>query len=415
MAFSELSKTFKRIRVYLRDYYVYGFKHTREYNEKSSRSHSYERKRLESWLKDYMTFRDDREGRITFLSVDSRQIPRNPLYQAFRTRSFTDLFITLHFHVLDMLDTLGPLSMNRIMDCLYDRLGTFPSAKYPDSTTVGKKLNEYVQLGLLSREKHGKEYVYSIHRDSVPLNKWNEAAAFFSEVAPLGVIGSYVLDRIPQAFSRFRFKHHYILNTLDSEIICTILTAMQQRKSVIFPGHGTNTGKDLNVLPLKLYIGTQTGRQYMLAWVPATDDFHFYRTDLMDEARIGTEKEAFAIPDGLEERLKNFCAHVWGVSGNDLLQTTHIEMTVLVRAGEAFIVERLQREKRCGKVVQVDETRWRFTADVYDVREMIPWLRTFIGRIADLQCSDERVIREFWDGVADMATLYGEEEEHAVP
>ena len=38
MAYSELIKDFKRIRAYLRDFYVYGFKVRSEFLEKSSRS-----------------------------------------------------------------------------------------------------------------------------------------------------------------------------------------------------------------------------------------------------------------------------------------------------------------------------------------------------------------------------------------
>ena len=45
--------------------------------------------------------------------------------------------------------------------------------------------------------------------------------------------------------------------------------------------------------------------------------------------------------------------------------------------GEEHVVRRLNREKRCGTVVKIDDTHWRFSADVYDAREMLPWLRTF--------------------------------------
>ena len=38
MAYSELIKSFGRIRVYLRSFYVYGFRHRDEFTEKSARS-----------------------------------------------------------------------------------------------------------------------------------------------------------------------------------------------------------------------------------------------------------------------------------------------------------------------------------------------------------------------------------------
>lgn len=95
MAYSELIKKFNRIRSYIRSFYVYGFLHRNEYEPKSTRSYDNERRRIESWLGEYMTFGRDPEGRRFFISVDSRIITHNPLYNAFRTKSFTDKDITL--------------------------------------------------------------------------------------------------------------------------------------------------------------------------------------------------------------------------------------------------------------------------------------------------------------------------------
>lgn len=43
-----------------------------------------EYRRVESWLGDFMRFRQTPDGRNEFLSVDSRSIPANPLYNAFK-------------------------------------------------------------------------------------------------------------------------------------------------------------------------------------------------------------------------------------------------------------------------------------------------------------------------------------------
>ena len=77
MAYSELIKNFGRIRAYLRSFYVHGFRHRDEYTAKSARSYDNERRRIESWLGDYMSFGQDESGRRVFLSVDSRAIPEN--------------------------------------------------------------------------------------------------------------------------------------------------------------------------------------------------------------------------------------------------------------------------------------------------------------------------------------------------
>ena len=94
MAYSELIKNFNKIRDYMRDFYVYGFKSRDDYTKKSARSYDDEKRRIESWLGDYMKFHQTADGKNVFLSIDSRVTRHNPLYKAWKTKSFTDGDIT---------------------------------------------------------------------------------------------------------------------------------------------------------------------------------------------------------------------------------------------------------------------------------------------------------------------------------
>ena len=172
MAYSELIKNFSRIRGYMRSFYVYGFRHRNEYDEKSTRGYDNERRRIESWLGDYMSFGQDADGKRTFLSVDSRAADHNPLYRAFKAKSFTDRDIMLHFHLLDILENTEGLSITEITEELAERLNEFDSDEIPDESTIRKKLQEYVELGLLRKEKRGRETVYSVSVDGVNLESW---------------------------------------------------------------------------------------------------------------------------------------------------------------------------------------------------------------------------------------------------
>ena len=51
--FQELIKNFDRIRDYMRQFFVYGYKSRSDYGEKSSRTYDNERRRIESWLSGY--------------------------------------------------------------------------------------------------------------------------------------------------------------------------------------------------------------------------------------------------------------------------------------------------------------------------------------------------------------------------
>ena len=72
MAYNELIKNFNKVRDYMRDFYIYGFKSREAYTRKSTRSYDDEKRRIESWLGEYMKFRQDADGKKVFLSIDSR-------------------------------------------------------------------------------------------------------------------------------------------------------------------------------------------------------------------------------------------------------------------------------------------------------------------------------------------------------
>ena len=106
MAYSELIKNFNKIRDYMRDFYVYGFKSRDDYTKKSARSYDDEKRRIESWLGNYMKFHQTADGKKVFLAA-------------------------------------------------------FEHARVFDISTIRKKLNEYVKEGLLVRRKSGKTMLYS--------------------------------------------------------------------------------------------------------------------------------------------------------------------------------------------------------------------------------------------------------------
>lgn len=182
MAYSELIKRFDRIRDYMRQFYVYGFKSRNEYTGKSARSYDNERRRVESWLGDFMRFRQTADGKTVFLSVDSRSIPGNPLYNAFKAKSFTAGDVTFHFYILDLLQGGEAFTAQEILDLFCENyLCHFESDWQPDLSTIRKKLKEYVSLGILKAEKRGRESFYSREEDTVTLSRWADTIAFFSE------------------------------------------------------------------------------------------------------------------------------------------------------------------------------------------------------------------------------------------
>lgn len=407
MAYSELVKNFNRIRDYMREFYVYGFKSRDEYTRKSARSYDDERRRLESWLGDYMRFRQTAEGKNVFISIDSRVSGHNPLYKAWKTKSFTDGDITLHFLIFDILSSPEiSLTIGQITEQIDEYLSTFSEAKMFDESTVRKKLKEYTSEGLLVAEKKGKIVCYRRSEEiSLPDA---DVLDYFSEVLPCGVIGSFLLDKVDSHEKHFAFKHHYITGAMDSEVLYTLFVAIREKRSITL--ETINREKDRitenHVVPLKVMISVQNGRQYLMAYAPRFKRVTSFRTDNIISVKPDEVSERF---DELQKKLEGMLIHTWGVSTQSRFgdRMEHVEFTVRYADNEQHIRKRLEREKRCGTVEHLDNNTSRFSADVFDASEMIPWIRTFICRITDIHFSNTELEKQFKADIKEMYALYG--------
>lgn len=96
--YSELIKNFEKIRDYVREFYIFGF-HTREnYNKKSKRTYDNEKRRIESWLSDHIHTELIGHKKKVSVKIDSSHMYENPLYRCYKSKSYTDNDIRLHFN-----------------------------------------------------------------------------------------------------------------------------------------------------------------------------------------------------------------------------------------------------------------------------------------------------------------------------
>lgn len=410
MAYSELIKNFNRIRDYMREFYVYGFKSREEFTGKSARTYDDERRRIESWLGDYMQFRQTPDGKNVFLSIDSRVSGHNPLYKAWKTKSFTDGDITLHFILMDILAPAGrTLSVSEIMEEIDCYLSGFSLPRLFDESTVRKKLREYAAQEILITEKRGRTLYYRRAEEIVPYGA--DTLDFFSETAPCGVIGSFLLDREEDGGMHFAFKHHYITAAMDSEIVCRLFLAMREKRAVVLETvnrYREGVFKRLAV-PLCIMASVQSGRQYLMAYSVKSNRITSFRMDHIISVKPGDVCERFG---ELRGKLEGMRPHMWGVStqSRSRQRMQHVEFAVCYDEDEPYIYQRLEREKRCGTVEKLDEHTSRFSADVFDASELIPWIRTFIGRITEIHFSDSQLEEQFQADIREMYKIYAIED-----
>ena len=418
MAYQELIKNFAGIRDYMREFVVYGFKSREEYTGKSGRTYDDSRRRIESWLGEHMHVQRTPDGKTVSLSIDTRVTGQDPLFRAWKSASFTDGDITLHFLLLDVLAD-GPMTLQEITDAVDERLAGFGEPMLFDTSTVRKKLREYTNIGLLRTEKQGKKIVWQLAPE-LKLAGWQDALDYFTEAAPLGVIGSYLTDRLAAHKPVFAFKHHCIAHTLDSAVLYVLFEAMQKQTEVTLrclSRHSRNREPVLlTVVPLRIFVSAQSGRQYCMAYNRQLKRIHSYRLDYILEADPGEAAADFAF---LREKLDRMQMHMWGVSpasdDHPYSQTPEeVTFTVAIGDEEEYIYTRLEREKRCGTVERLDAHTARFCAQVWDSNELVPWIRTFLCRITSIHFSNPAVDRRVREDIAAMNRLYGLEDDDAL-
>ena len=409
--YSELIKNFERIRAYMREFYVYGIKSREDYKSKSARTYDDERRRMESWLGEYMSYIRTPEGKNVFISIDSRSSDHNPLYKAWKAKSFTDGDITMHFIIFDILHAPDieyslPELVN-IIDEVY--LSCFDAPMVFDESTLRKKLKEYIDLGIIRSRKVGKRMLYSRTPDDVTMPS-PDTLGFYSEIAPCGVIGSFLLDRCEHDEHPFDFKHHYITGALDANVMALLFDAMRKKCSVTVSNMNRKRDEPrrARIVPLRIFISVQSGRQYLLAYNPEANAITSYRLDYLSAVRIEEPTPRF---DELRATLDGMQSKMWGVNIKHHKyrehNTEHVEFLIHIEPNEGYVLKRLMREKRCGTVEQVDDCTYLFKADVYDTTEMIPWIRTFICRIIKLNFSNRTVENYFKNDLLRMYEVYG--------
>ncbi len=405
--FHELIKNFSKTRGYVRDFFVYGFKTRNEFTEKSPRTYDNERRRLESWLSPYVRRDYTQNGANISLAIDSNLLDTNPLFQVWKTKSFTDNDIMLHFLLLDVLKNSRPLTAEEITDCLLSKYETLF-----DIQTVRRKCNSCAGEGLLNKSREGKAVVFSLDTTLADWLKANEAVldacTFYQMAEAFGIIGNYISGQYDYPNRIFRVKHSFFVHTLEDEILLGLLNAMNKKLSVRLEMKSSRRGT-INTaccVPLKIFASTRSGRRFLCGYVMKSRRFTCFRLDTI--RHIIPEKEAPGYNKLLQMLNRNQC-YLWGVSFHSdsgrhlekLAMTLHV-----IEPEEDYIIDRLKREGRGGTVTKTGADTYRYETEVFDCNEMLPWIRTFTGRILSLTCTDRLVEQRFYQDLQAMYQMY---------
>jgi hypothetical protein len=150
----------------------------------------------------------------------------------------------------------------------------------------------------------------------------------------------------------------------------------------------------------------QNGRQHLLAYQYSGKCFVSLRLDYLSRVKLEGVDPRFS---ELREMLDDAETKMWGVNIKRGKFGDHLEsvsFVVKIEPGEEYIARRLERERRIGRVEKLDELRYRFSAEVYDTWELVPWIRTFISKIESMNFSNRSVENRFKDDILTMYEMY---------
>ncbi len=409
--FQELIKNFPNIREYVRDFFVYGFKTRNDFKDKSPRTYDNQRRRLESWLAPYIRKDYVPEGSNLSLAIDSNLLDTNPLFQVWKTKSFTDNDIVLHFLILDLLQNGRALTVEAITDMLLSEYETLF-----DIQTVRRKCNAYAKEGLLQKQKNGKTVAFSLDNT---LTNWlnaneniHDALAFYQMAESFGIIGNALSEQLDIQNQAFRMKHSFFVHTLEDGMLLELLDAMDKELMVRLEIKGSKNEQlnTANCIPLQIFTSTRSGRRFLCAYTCTKRRFTCYRLDAIKKITPLERTEDYG---ELLAKLSRNRPYLWGVSfqGQERQRLDTLAMTIwALEPTENYIVDRLKREGRGGTVTKIARNTYLYEIQVFDCNEMLPWARTFIGRILSLECTAKSVEKRFYNDLETMYRMYGIDE-----
>ena len=358
-----------------------------------------------------------KKGTNPVISFDTRYETENPLFALWKTENSIATNLSFDFAIMDILEDnpegISWFSLTSDSNSTkHDNLLEKYVNKGIDKKSVKPKLEKLANTGIIEFFENGKKIRKVNTRQIKQLlssTEVKQAIQFASETCPLGVIGAYILDNLKTIDSEplntpIHYKHHFIFNSIDYENMYVLMNAIFNKTSAQIE---TKRYGIKQIVPLKIFISTQTGRTYIIFW-----DLHENKLFSENLEKINTVKqlEICSEYEGYLSKLSEIESNIWGVSfkNDNTYDLEHVRFVIEYSPEEEkYIPSRIRKEAVTGTVSDIDESHIEFFADLIDSKEMIPWIRTFICRITELHFSNRAVENQFRSDIEEMYRMYG--------
>ncbi len=404
---------YERIRHILRDFYIFGCFTRNDYANNTNISlskYDQEQKKINSYLPEEFIFKKTENKRIIqFCRYNMYKDRENYIANTFRCKSFSELDIKMYFYVLQYLNErdMGLSELcNEINSVDFGEINDY------SKETIRQQLLKFEDAGYITKYKSKQGPKYSLNKD-VLKNLSDE------EIQDICIMLEFVKNKevlqVPFLFLQkklelylycnreveivdkdfFLYKHNHLFNVLDNEILMEVLKAIKKKsyaKITIasYEKEVIKTSEKFEIIPIKIIYDTVYARQYLYGFSEILDKFTISRIDRIKKVDIMGSVE--------EEKLNEILQKVdvenmaWCTSNIDISKNTFVKVEFKFdEKEESFILERIKREGRHGKITQLEEGRYLYEIEVTDPKEMIPWIRSFGERAKIINSGDFKI------------------------
>ncbi|MBR4634373.1 WYL domain-containing protein [bacterium] len=412
------------LRAFVREIYVESFHspdgHISIHSE-SGRSEAEAKSRIHAFFEENFITKNSKKDDV--LKFDSRIVDQNPLFAIWKMCHFKPEYLTRDFALFDLLSTTEYQEGLSDYDLKSDDSGKNKLEFYTGKPISHKQLDLYIPSlrtnGVLdvknSFSPNGKllksTYKLTDTKKIQNLIKNNpeiiSAVQFASETFPCGVIGSYIIDSIDikETLPVFYFKHHFIYNTLDSEVMYTIFSAINEKRFVTIQ----RKGNIIRVTPIQVRYSARDGRSYLIYYTnyPKYKGFNVENFENIVSVKKSDKCSYF---DSLRSEYHSIKKNLWGKSITiDKKKTEHVDFTIQYNDAEIYVLKRLKREAFSGQIkTNTNKKEATFSYELFDSKELIPWIRSYFGRITQFHFENKDLQQQLKDEIKKMYAIYND-------
>lgn len=204
----------------------------------------------------------------------------------------------------------------------------------------------------------------------------------------------------------FFYKNHRLQTVIDDDVTWIILNAIHSA-DVIHYSYRAKNGEILafDVLPMKLVIDKQYGRQYFFCY--SYSDHNYYMPRISSVVEISIDKSFDnirkyeclpscganqTIHDLYNQIYQEHTQNVWNIALGESVTTVKIHFT-FPESEYPKLLSRLKSTKHHGTITELGDGHIDFTVETQSELELIPWIRSY-GPYAVVDCQSNPLLAD---------------------